>query len=189
MNFKLILSTFLMIVFSSCANQVGQLKPEPKPGIGLSYEVLEFQMGDDVKQDFNVAATQDIPEIKVSDYRKSFINGFLRAYKDHFKGNGDKKPKYAIFLDQADLSFHKSKLNTSVIAVIKYKARLVSKKSGKTVLSSNRKVRSKERVDDIGKASDAVKTAMESLFEKVGQDFFKKKKKKSKKIKTNLKSL
>ena len=186
-----LLIAILLVTFPSCfALKITVLNPKPNLALKNSKEKIFFQIDNKIEDNYVIPSRNGIARTKVSDWHTSLINGFRNGFSDFFTIVDDPAEADLILkLSKTDLEWTPVATKTNVTGTgsaitstttvstirsqITFRAQLVNKdgeivkQCANTVIAKNVASRTKD-------FNLNVESALESMYEYVGNDFFEK---------------
>ena len=180
---KLLFLFLAFILFYGCALKVTKMNPKPNISINETKMKIMLEIDASIKDTFEIPAKGGISKIKVVGWRESLKSGFNNGFGEYYSIVENKSEADLILeIKKADIEFSatsyiatsntSSKIN-SVKALITYKAKLVNK-TGETIGQSANTSVSKNPINNSRYCTDAVSSAVESMYELIAKDVFEK---------------
>lgn len=174
--FTCLLSLFLI---TGCASlKVEKMNPYPNLNIASSDKILGLELSPNIQNNFEIPAKGGIKSASVAGWRDSLQNGFNNGFSDVYKlGSSASDSDLILKLTRADIEFAPSAVRADGTPVaihvqILYKASLVDNTTGETVKRAADTVVSKRSITRAGDTTEAVKSAVETMYEIIAAQFF-----------------
>ncbi len=169
----------VLFIMQSCALHTGTVNPEPQMNLVNTGKSVYLDMGEEIPDNFMVPAYAGVKKSNVTGWRSSLQNGFNNGFGPFFaiadhKSAGD----YILKLSKTELRFIPVSVSsyynvTALKTQISFKAELYNQ-AGNKIADCSDTVFSKKEIYRKGEQEEAVKNAVERMYEKIGNLLFNK---------------
>jgi hypothetical protein len=189
----LFLIATILVTIPSCfafTLKVTALNPKPNLALKNSKEKIYFLIDKNVEDNYVVPKQSGITKTNVSEWHTSLINGFKNGFSDFFTIVNDlSEADFILKISKADFEWTPAATRTnvsgssgyvssttsvsSIRAQVTFKAQLVNK-NGDIVKQCANTVIAKKVASGFKDVNPTVASALESMYEYIGNDFFEK---------------
>jgi len=174
----------LFILLLGCSLKVNQINPKPNLFIKKSSKTIAIVFDTSIKNNFTIPPQNGIEKIKVKKWKDSLTRGFKNGFSIFYKIVDDPtKSDLILLLKGTDIFFEpdpneynsdlffENDLVLSIIPKIKFSAVLLNKQR-KPLKTINETAIAKNPITGEFQTSKGVKSAVESMYEKIAKKLF-----------------
>ena len=165
----------LAVPAAGCSMSVPLLNPKPNIDLDKSSQSMRLDLGTQVSDAFEIPPQNGIRDVKVEHWHQTLVNGFVNGYGDAFALTTQSGAGLSLEITEAQPELTPAAVSgyygvVAAQAQVRYKARVLQAKG--VVCRSNGTVISKTAVNDPSQVKDAVRSAVESMYEVIAKECF-----------------
>jgi len=169
----------LAIILSSCVLKVSVVNPSPNVDVPIVGGGLFLDLDDNILNEMTIKRS-GLKPMKITEWRTSLTHGFNNAFDEFQIVSSINDANYKIFIIKAEPFYEisegaydawGSRVGGSIIVQIEYQARMIDS-DGNIIKRSTSTVSSKRSTSSVNEVPLLAESAIESMFEKIAQDFF-----------------